>query len=75
MYRLRWDRITRSIRLHSVECQYRPSSTSPRDSLWSEVFDEKGDAIEEALHVLIKHLECGVCLSGHRCTEDVFSRD
>ena len=75
MYRLRRDLITKSIRLHSVECQCRPAMTQSRDVLWSEVCDEKGDAVEEALHVLIKHLECRVCLGGHRCTEDVFSRD
>ena len=45
MYQLRWDRITESLRLHSVKCKFSPDTTDSRNVLWSEVFDDRGDAV------------------------------
>ena len=72
-YRLSWNRITKSVRLHTTDCRHSLVSIMARTNVWSDPIDDKEEAVAKALQILVDHLECADCLSSHRCGENVFA--
>ena len=73
MYRLYWNSVTKSGRLHESSCHHYRASKNSRYAEWSDPFDSRDEAIREGMEILERHLLCAFCLSDHHCTEDVFA--
>ena len=72
MYRISYDKTTKSAKVHRANCRHSIVSRQSKTSQSSDVMESKEDAIELALSILRDHIECGTCLSDHKCTEQVF---
>ena len=74
MYRLYWNKMTKSIRLHEASCHHYRHRTENRYAQWSDPFHSKEEAMRKGMEILERHLLCAFCLSDHHCTEDVFAQ-
>ena len=74
-YRVVFDRTTKAAKVHREECRHSLVRHVSRSSaVWSAPFESEEEAIRAAVRVVIDHVQCGDCLSDHRCTEPITFR-